>query len=183
MAHGLDDSLIIATRTAGIWTLKDNSWTQVAEGLQDCLGVIQEEDGSLIIGQKPELTRLRDIDGDGWYDLYETLSEAFLATSNYHEYLHGPTKGSDGNYYIALNLTHHKEKGAIHKAGGKYMGTQGGYRGWALQVTPGGKTTPFASGLRSPAGLATGPDGKLYYTENQGEYVGCLLYTSDAADE
>ena len=172
MDHSSDGSLIIASRTAGIWKLTENSWTQIAEGLQDCLGVIQEDDGSLIVSQKPELTRLRDIDGDGWYDLYETLTEDFLSSTNYHEYLHGPAKGSDGNYYIALNLTHHKEKNAIHKAGGKFMGTQGGYRGWVLQVSPEGKTTPFANGLRSPAGLATGPDGQIYYTENQGEYVG-----------
>ena len=59
-----------------------------------------------------------------------------------------------------------------YKAGGKFMGTQGGYRGWAMKVTPDGEVSPFASGLRSPAGLATGPDGKLYYTDNQGEYNG-----------
>ena len=172
MDHGSDGSLIIASRTAGIWKLTNQSWEQIAEGLQDCLGVIQEDDGSLIVSQKPELTRLRDTNNDGWYDLYETLTEDFLSSTNYHEYLHGPAKGSDGNYYIALNLTHHREKNAIHKAGGKYMGSQGGYRGWALQVTPEGKTTPYANGLRSPAGLATGPDGQIYYTENQGEYVG-----------
>ena len=165
--------LIVATRTAGVWTLKDQQWTLVAEGLQDCLGIIEEEDGSLIVGQKPELTRLTDTDGDGIFDHYQTLSEAFLSSTNYHEYLHGPAKGSDGNYYIALNLTHHHKKPeSIHKAGGKYMGTQGGYRGWALQITPDGVTTPFANGLRSPAGLSTGPDGQVYYTENQGEFVG-----------
>ncbi|MGJ8726576.1 MAG: hypothetical protein ACSHYB_18675 [Roseibacillus sp.] len=172
MVNGKDGSLIIATRTAGIWKLHNQKWTQIAEGFQDCLGILEEEDGSLIITQKPELTRLRDLDGDGWFDRYETLSEAFLTSSNYHVYLHGPAKGSDGNYYVALNLAHHNKKEAIYKAGGKYMGAEGGYRGWALQVTPDGKTNPFASGLRSPAGLATGPDGQLYYTENQGEYVG-----------
>ena len=172
MAEGSDEALIVATRTAGIWELKDQTWTLLAEGLQDCLGVVREADGSLVIGQKPELTRLRDTDGDGWYDHYQALSEAFLSTTNYHEYLHGPVLGSDGNYYFSLNLTHHKETPAIYKAGGLYMGTQGGYRGWAMQTTPEGQTTPFANGLRSPAGLATGPDGKLYYTENQGEYVG-----------
>ena len=172
MVNGKDGSLIIATRTAGIWKLHDGIWKQIAEGFQDCLGLVEEEDGTLIVTQKPELTRLSDLDGDGWYDRYETLSEAFLASSNYHEYLHGPAKGTDGNYYISLNLAHHNKKKAIYKAGGKYMGSEGGYRGWTLQVTPEGKTTPFANGLRSPAGLATGPDGQLYYTENQGEYVG-----------
>lgn len=172
MVTSRDGSLLIATRTAGIWRLRDTTWTLIAEGFQDCLGILEEDDGSLVITQKPELTRLRDHDGDGWFESHETLSEAFLVSANYHEYLHGPAQGSDGNYYITLNLAHHDEKKAIYKAGGQFMGTEGGYRGWALQVTPDGKTTPFASGLRSPAGLATGPSGQLYYTENQGEYVG-----------
>ncbi|MFK7849954.1 MAG: hypothetical protein AB8D78_03150, partial [Akkermansiaceae bacterium] len=39
-------------------------------------------------------------------------------------------------------------------------------------VTPEGKFEPFALGLRSPAGLGVGPDGRIWYAENQGEYVG-----------
>lgn len=172
MATAPGDQLIVTTRTAGVWKLHNQKWTLIAEGLLDSLGVVVEEDGSLIVGQKPELTRLRDADADGWFEHYETLSDDFLATGNYHEYLHGPAKGVDGNYYIQLNLAEHGNKNAIYKAGGKWMGAQGGYRGWSLQVTPEGETTLFARGLRSPAGLVKGPDEKLYYTENQGEYVG-----------
>ena len=51
-------------------------------------------------------------------------------------------------------------------------GFNGGYRGWACKVTPQGEFIPYASGLRSPAGLGFGPDGRLWYAENQGEYVG-----------
>lgn len=105
-------------------------------------------------------------------DRYETLCDDFLLTHNYHEYLHGPAKGADGNYYFLLNLGHRGKPEVNYMAGGQFMGTQGGLRGWALQVTPEGVMTPFASGLRSPAGLATGPDGLLYITENQGEFVG-----------
>ncbi len=167
-----DGSLILTTRTAGVWKLKDESWSLIAEGLHEALGVIAEDDGALIIAQKPELTRLRDKDQDGFYEHYETLSDAFLYTHNYHEYLHGPAKDRDGNYYIQTNLSERKKSRQIYKAKGQYMGTSGGFRAWSLQVTPQGKTTPFAHGLRSPAGLATSPQGHLYYTENQGEFVG-----------
>ncbi len=166
-----DGSVIISTRTAGLWQLKNGIWTQIAEGLLDALGLIVEEDGSIIVAQKPELTRLRDTDGDGWMDHYETVFDDYLFTTNYHEYLHGPAKGKDGNYYIQTNLGHYRTK-KVFNAGGPYMGTPGGFRAWALKVTPQGEATPFAHGLRSPAGLSTGPDGQLYYTENQGEYVG-----------
>jgi len=172
MAEMSDGSIIMTTRTAGIWKLQNEEWTQIAEGTLDALGVIVEED-CLIVAQKPELTRLKDTDGDGVMDFYETLSDDFLYTSNYHEYLHGPAKGSDGNYYIQTNLgEQRKDPTANYKAGGKYMGTPGGYRAWSLQISPDGKMTPFAHGLRSPAGLGQGPDGQLYYSENQGEFVG-----------
>ena len=170
IATDSDGSIIVTTRTAGLWRLKNHTWTMIAEGLLDSLSVIIEKD-RLIVGQKPEITELRDTDGDGFYETYRTLSDDFLFTANYHEYLHGPAKGADGNYYFLLNLAHRNGR-SIHKANGKYMGSQGGYRGWALQVTPQGITTPFAYGLRSPAGLATSPQGILYYTENQGEYNG-----------
>jgi hypothetical protein len=35
-----------------------------------------------------------------------------------------------------------------------------------------GNTGRFASGFRSPAGLALSPAGEIFYTDNQGEYVG-----------
>ncbi len=165
-----DGSIVVTTRTAGIWRFKDNTWTMIADGLLDALGVIVEKD-RLVIGQKPELSALYDKDGDGFYETYRTLSDDFLFTANYHGYLHGPAKDSAGNYYYLLNLDH-RDGRQIHKANGNFMGSQGGYRGWAMQVTPEGKTIPYAMGLRSPAGLATSPEGIIYYTENQGEYNG-----------
>jgi hypothetical protein len=52
------------------------------------------------------------------------------------------------------------------------MGSMGGFRGWSCRVTPAGVFELFANGLRSPAGLGIDPNGRLLYTENQGEYVG-----------
>ncbi|MFT7304379.1 MAG: hypothetical protein ACI8UZ_003235 [Akkermansiaceae bacterium] len=165
-----DGSLVVTTRTAGVWRLKDNTWTMFADGLLDALGVIVEKD-RLVVGQKPELTALYDKNGDGFYETYRTLSDDFLFTANYHGYLHGPAKDSAGNYYYSLNLDH-RDGRQIHKANGNFMGSQGGYRGWVMQVTPDGKTIPYAMGVRSPAGLASSPDGVVYHTENQGEYNG-----------
>lgn len=165
-----DGSIVVTTRTAGVWRFKDNTWTMIADGLLDALGVIVEKD-RLVVGQKAELTALYDKNGDGFYETFRTLSDDFLYTANYHGYLHGPAKDSAGNYYFTLNLDHRNGR-QIHKANGKFMGSQGGYRGWTLQVTPEGKTIPFAMGLRSPAGVSSSPNGKIYYTENQGEYNG-----------
>ena len=173
MAITKDGSAIVSTRSAGVWLLRAGNWTQMAEGLLDAMAVVIEKDdlSQIVVGQKPEVTRLIDHDKDGRFDEYVTLSDDFLHSTDYHEYLHGPTKGADGNYYFTLNLSNAKEE-ISYRAGGKFMGTAGGYRAWAMKVTPDGVTTPFANGLRSPAGISTGPDGRLYYTDNQGEFNG-----------
>lgn len=172
LALAKDGTVVVATRTAGIWRLKDGQWQLFAEGLFDSLGVQIEDDHGLqlVVGQKAELTRITDTDGDGMGDRFDTLFDAHSYHGNYHTYMHGPARAADGAYHVSLNLAHADE--AVYKAEGLYMGTQGGYSGWNLRVTPDGEYSLYASGLRSPAGLAQGPDGELWYTENQGEFVG-----------
>lgn len=167
-----DGTLVVATRNAGIWRVRDGRWQLFAEGLFDSLGVVIEDKSGLdlVVGQKAELTRVRDTNGDGRADRFQTLFDGFGYHGNYHTYLHGPVKGSDGGYYVGLNLAHTDE--AVYKAGGLYMGSQGGYSGWAFRVTLEGEARPWASGLRSAAGWAVGPDGRVWFTENQGEFVG-----------
>ncbi len=168
-----DKTTVIATRTAGIWRMVKGEWRLFAEGTFDSLGLLVEDKKgfTVIAGQKAELTRIRDTNGDGIADSYETLFDAHSYHGNYHSYMHGPTRGSDGAYYISINLADGGD-GSTYKAGGKYMGTQGGLSGWNIRVEPNGKFELWANGLRSPAGLGTAPDGRLWYSDNQGEYMG-----------
>jgi len=172
LAVAKDGTVVVATRTAGVWRLKDGQWQLFAEGLFDSLGVqIEDEHGlQIVVGQKAELTRITDTDGDGMGDSFATLFDAHSYHGNYHTYLHGPARDTDGSYYINLNLAHADE--AVYKAGGNFMGSQGGLSGWSIRVKRDGEFDLFANGLRSPAGLASGPEGKLWYTDNQGEFVG-----------
>lgn len=187
LAVATDGTIVIGTRTAGIWRLvKDKSgknksgkseWQLFAEGTFDSLGVlIQDKKGlTVIAGQKAELTRISDTNGDGIADSYETLFDAHSYHGNYHSYMHGPVRGADGAYYININLADGSD-GSAYNAGGKYMGSAGGFAGWNIRVEANkngiGKFTPWANGLRSPAGMALSPDGRIWYSDNQGEYVG-----------
>jgi hypothetical protein len=172
MAQAKNGTIVVSTRTAGIWHLHKGKWTQFAQGSFDSLGVLVEDSKGrdLIVGQKAELSRVRDTNGDGIADVYETLFDAHSYHGNYHSYMHGPTRAADGEYVFAINLAHMDE--AIYKAGGKYMGTQGGYAGWAIKVSKDGTYKLFANGLRSPASIGTSPEGNVYYADNQGEYMG-----------
>src|SRR5690625_4681890 len=166
-----DGTLVVATRTAGIWRLKDGEWHLFADGLFDSLGlIVEDEQGlSMVVSQKAELTRITDTNGDGRADMFETLFDAHSFHGNYHTYMHGPAQDDQGNYYVVINLAHADE--AIYKADGQFMGSHGGLLGWAIQVTPQGEFKLWANGLRSAAGLSKAPDGRLWVADNQGEYV------------
>lgn len=174
LAVAPDGTIVVATRTAGVWRLVKGQWQQFAEGLFDSLGVQVEDEHGLrvVVGQKAEVTRISDTNGDGFADTYETMTDAFSYHGNYHSYLHGPVRDANGNYFISLNLDDAGQVDYEYRAGGKFMGTAGGFRGWIIRVPAAGGFEPWANGLRSPASLGFGPDGRFWYAENQGEYVG-----------
>jgi mono/diheme cytochrome c family protein len=172
LAVAKDGTIVVATRSAGLWRIVGGEWRLFAEGVFDSLGVVIEDGKGLVVvaGQKAELTRISDTNGDGIADKYETMFDAHSYHANYHSYMHGPVRGGDGAYYFALNLVH-DGSGGSYMAGGSVMGTWGGFNGWAIRVEPNGKYQLFANGLRSPASLGTSPDGRVWYTDNQGDFV------------
>ncbi|MFK7909180.1 MAG: family 16 glycoside hydrolase [Akkermansiaceae bacterium] len=159
----------VSTRTAGIWKVVDGKWHLFAEGAYESIGLVVNSAKDVVIGEKAGLTRLIDSDGDHWAEKRENITDKFRFNGDYHEYLHGPIK-LDGRYLFSLNLGN--EVKGMYKANGKWMGTVGGLRGWMLSSDDKGNTEIFASGFRSPAGLALSPENEIIYTENQGEYVG-----------
>ncbi|NIP92292.1 MAG: hypothetical protein GWO24_01975, partial [Akkermansiaceae bacterium] len=174
IAVAKDGTIVVTTRTAGVWRIREDKWSLFAEGTYEGLGVVIEDDKGdrIVVIQKPELTRMTDTTGDGRANHFETLCDDYGFHGNYHEYAHGPVRDGEGNYYFTLNLSHGGNERTSWRAGGPFMGSMGGYRGWACRVTPDGKFEPYANGLRSPAGIGVDPDGRLWYAENQGEYVG-----------
>jgi len=159
----------VSTRTAGIWKIVDQKWHLFAEGAYESIGLVVNSESDIVIGEKTGLTRLIDKDGDNWSEKRINLTDQFRFNGDYHEYLHGPIK-QDGKYLFSLNLGN--QVAGLYKAGGPYMGTVGGLRGWMLSCDENGQTETFASGFRSPAGLSLSPKDEIVYTENQGEYVG-----------
>ena len=170
---------------------KTKTWTLFADGLHEPLGIVAEDNHTLVVMQRPELTRLRDTDRDGSADHYETLSDRFGMTGNYHEFAFGPTRDKAGNYYVGLNLA---SSGASirpeirgefrhygitreqfyknHRAGSGRMYSAAPFRGWILKIATDGKTTPFSPGFRSPNGVNFDSAGRLWVSDNQGDWLG-----------
>lgn len=157
----------IATRRGEVWIVEDPymesgdqpHFSRFARGLHEPLGLAYR-DGVLYTAQRGELTRLIDRDGDGRADRYETVY-SWPLSGNYHEYSYGPVFTPDGNMMVTLNLAWIGYGASLAK-----------WRGWAIEITPDGRMTPIATGLRSPAGYGYNLDGELFYAENQGDWVG-----------
>jgi glucose/arabinose dehydrogenase len=46
------------------------------------------------------------------------------------------------------------------------------YRGWVVRIAPDGGLTPIACGFRQPNGIVLDAQGRLFVTDNQGDWVG-----------
>ena len=167
MAPLPDGRLGVITRRGELWLI-DNptmaggvrpTFSRFASGLHEPLGLAYR-DGAFYASQRSELTRIRDGNGDGRADLYETVY-AWPLSGNYHEYSYGPLFTPQGNMLVWLNLGWLGRGVSIAP-----------WRGWTVEITPDGKLTPFATGMRSPAALAQNLEGDLFYAENQGDWVG-----------
>lgn len=165
-----DGTLLVTTRFGEVWSYRDGEWKKFADGLHEALGVIVDrESGAAYVAQKPELTELRDTDGDGRADEYRTVGSGWGFSGNYHEYVFGPVRDASGNFYLTLNLgAHGGGPGSVRKS---VMNHATDWRGWCVQITPDGQFVPFANGLRSPAGIGISPSDEIFVTDNQGDWV------------
>ncbi|MDF1824695.1 MAG: SMP-30/gluconolactonase/LRE family protein [Verrucomicrobiales bacterium] len=162
-----DGRVFCATRLGEIWVLEKDQWTRFAEGLHEPCGLLCEADGSVVVSQKPEVTRLVDSDKDGVADRIITVADEFEYHDNYHEFNHGLVRDADGWIYGALNLDHGNPDSFT--MGG--LGSPGGLRGTFYRISPEGDYETYAWGARSPAGLGMSPENELFYTDNQGNWV------------
>lgn len=141
---------------SGIDAAKPNpSFKLFATGLDEIFGLIWDGDGFRVT-QSCELTRVRDTNNDGRADRFETISDGW-GYANYHEYAFGSDLDSKGDQFIALGLSASYYSRALH-------------RGMIMKVSADGKTTAYASGLRSPGGIGFDEHGALFYIESQGPW-------------
>lgn len=164
-----DGRVAVATRRGDVWMIENPNaengnpkFTLFASGLHEALGLLYH-DGGLYSAQRGELTKLIDKNGDGKADLYETI-HAWPVSGNYHEYSYGPKLAADGGFFISGNVAFGDEEWWRGES-------RVPWRGWTFKISKDGKLEPWATGMRSPCGLGIF-DGELFYTDNQGDWVG-----------
>ena len=162
-----DGRLGVSTRRGDVWLVSNPymkngtmpTFKKFASGLHESLG-LEFIKGNLWATQRGEVTILKDNNGDEIADEYEAFYKFPLA-GNYHEYTYGPVLLPDNDMIFTLNLGWQGKGVSLSK-----------WRGWMLKISPDGKMTPWATGLRSPAGMGALKNGDIFYTENQGDWVG-----------
>lgn len=162
-----DGNLGIATRRGDVWIVENPTsrkpfFRKFASGLHEILGLAYK-DGALYCAQRGELTKLVDTDKNGKADVFETVY-AWPLSGHYHEYSFGPKIAPDGTFFVTGNVAFGDEEWWRGES-------RVPWRGWTMKISENGTMQPWATGMRSPAGLGI-YDNELFYADNQGDWMG-----------
>ncbi len=138
----------------------------VADGLYEPLGLVAVGD-VLYVSHRRAIERLRDTDGDGYFETREVVGTGWEAW-NYHQFCFGLLH-RDGKLYATLST-------AMAPPGWKGMNSNaapnGVLRGSVIEVDLATNTvSAIAGGVRSPNGIGFGPEGSIFYCDNQGTWM------------
>ena len=147
---------------------------EIASGFAEPLGVKVVND-VIYVMQKQEITKLIDHDGDDIIDEYQTLSDDWGVTANFHEFGFG-LDYKDGYFYATLAT------GIL--PGGASMPNQHKHRGNCIKVSEKDGSIEFIShGLRTPNGIGVGYNDEMFIADNQGDWLPAskILHVSEGA--
>lgn len=174
LAFGDDGSIYALAMTEGqVWRARTPpvgqpervEWRRYACGLHHPIG-LAFVDGRLYVAQKPELTELIDRDGDGTVDHYRTVATGWGLSPGWHEYCFGLGVDPQQNLWFALNT------GLFWTHPGTDLVAPGRFRGSVLRVARETEQLEvMATGCRVPNGIAQGPGGTMFFTDNQGDWI------------
>jgi hypothetical protein len=163
-----DGKLAVSTRRGDIYMVENPTapnvrrirFTRWATGMHEVMGLAyNKNDGYLYAIQRGEITKLKDTDGRGHANVYETFCDDWGISGDYHEYPWMSKFDKDGNLWVLLTLT------------GSFT-SDIRFRGWCLRVKPDGTIVTTASGIRSPGGIGMNDKGEMFYDDNQGPWQG-----------
>ncbi len=164
-----DGRLVVGTRKGDVYFIEGvfdpepkPRFHLFASGQDEIFGIAAIDQYEVIITQFGEVTRLTDTDKDGEADRFYALGTKWGYAEG-HEFAFGSKPDPEGNIWVALGLS------------GSYK-SHNLFRGWAVKVTPDGRTLPVCSGLRSPGGVGPNAEGVMFAFESQGPWNGaCSL--------
>lgn len=157
-----DGRMVVSTHGGDIWIvsginndLLNLKWKRFAGGLYEPFGV-KVVDNTIYVTCKDRLTRLRDLNGDGEADFYESFSADTDVSRFFHAFNFDLHTDTEGNFYYAKC--------------GQY--TSYALPGAVIKVSPDGKQRDvYCTGFRTPNGMGMLPDNRMTVSDNQGNWI------------
>lgn len=158
-----DGRLVLCTYVGDVWlatgidnSLKNIRWQRIATGLYDPFGV-KVKDGEIYVTCRDRIVRLKDLNGDGETDFYETFhADTDVSGIQIQAYNYSLEVDKNGNF--------------VYSKGGEY--TNDDEPGNLIRVSPDGKTQEsIATGFRAPNGVTITPDDQIFVSDNQGNWM------------
>ena len=153
-----DGSAYVCTLQGDVWrvtgldgSLKRVSWRRFASGLHQATGLVVHDGEVFVIG-RDEITRLRDLNGDGEADFYECFSNAHETSPAGHDFVCGLERDGQGRFYTASS-----KQGVVRFA------------------ADGRSAEVIATGVRNPDGLGIDLEGKITVPSSEGEWTPASL--------
>lgn len=169
----------LCTHDGDIWivsginaSLDRLEWRRFASGQYETLGLVIVNDVIYTSG-RDQITRYRDINGDGEADVYENFNNDYMSTEGFHEFLFDLQRDGKGNFYFAkANPVNSGGGGFGNQKASKGNGTVCSHSGCLFKLSPDGKNLEiYARGFRAPNGIGVSADGQLTSSDNEGTWV------------
>ncbi|MEM8889193.1 MAG: DUF6797 domain-containing protein [Bacteroidota bacterium] len=156
------DKAVLCTTDGDIWHISgllantgSLKWKRIGSGLFQPLG-IKVLDEKIYVICRDQLVLLRDLNGDGETDFYESFNHDHQVTDHFHEFAMGLQADKKGNLYYAKSGRHARE--ALIPQ-----------HGTLIKVSAdGSKSEIVATGFRAANGVCINPDGSFIVTDQQG---------------
>jgi hypothetical protein len=159
-----DGRAAVATWSGDVWivsglddSLRNVKWKRFASGLFDPLGLTIVRDEVYVL-ERSQITRLRDLNGDGEADAYENFNNDAAVSPSYHAFAMDLRSDRAGNFFFAR--------------AGQRVDPIYPLNGGMVRVTAGGSRAELiAHGLRVANGMAVGPNDEIVCSDNQGNWI------------
>ncbi|MDH3652260.1 MAG: c-type cytochrome, partial [Saprospiraceae bacterium] len=154
---------VVSTIDGEVWRVRGllgkggeaTTWQRIATGMFQPLG-IKIQNGDIYVTCRDQIVILRDLNGDGETDFYESFNSDHQVTEHFHEFAMGLQTDAEGNFYYAKSGRHARTSLVPQ-------------HGTLIKVSPDGKTSEIlANGFRAANGVCLNPDGSFYVTDQQG---------------
>ncbi|WP_310681297.1 DUF6797 domain-containing protein [Aliifodinibius sp. S!AR15-10] len=170
-----DGRAVVASLSGDVWLVEGIKedlgtlrWHRYATGLFQPNGVKVVDDKIYITG-RDQITRLHDLNNDGYADFYENFNNDLMASTNFHAFTMNLETDSLGNFYFAKSTPWPPY---VRGEGPPRDAEVTPHHGVLFKLSPNGeKLEIIARGLRNPNGLSIGPDGEMVYADNEGNWV------------